>query len=380
MAHLQYNFKGKPMAPYDKSPRRDGWLFIVLGVVIAVLLLLVVGLIVWIALRQPSAPVDSDVATTSAPIELPARKVPTKAAPPKPVNPPVAATPAKTVVPAAGAPAPSSKAEPAAAAQVEAPKASAKPEPPRKKLDPQAAAKAFDAAKKDFAAEKYEDCRESCWKALDWVDESDPLWLQAADLLGKASIAIFTTDVPAPEKVVRTIKPGDTLLGIALANNTTMEAVRRANGLPQDETVIHPGQTFRVYRGSWTIKVDKSKFRLYLYDSGRLFKVYTIGIGRQDRTPEGTFEIGVKQPRPAWYYKGRKYDYGNPENILGTRWMALNPTGSTSKDLKGYGIHGTNDPSVVGKAASNGCVRMRNEDVDELFAIAPMKTPVEIVE
>lgn len=345
MANLPYSFKGKPMGPYDKKPGVNGGLLLGLGALVAVLLLVIGGLLLWIAFRH-SAKAEiqqDDESGQRVAVELPASKDSDAPA---------------TVQPKAPAPKPQ----------------------PSKPLNPKEAAKRLEAASKLFAEERYALCREECWKALDLVNEDDPLWGRTADLLGKASLVIFTTDVRAPGKILYHVKGGDSLLKLAIANNTTMEAVRKSSGMAAGDNIIRPGQTLSIYNGKWSVKVSKSRCRLYVYDDGRLFKFYTVSIGRQDRTPAGTFELGSKVRNPDWYNKGRKYEYGSPENILGTRWMALNPTGSTSQDLKGYGIHGTNDPASVGKPASNGCVRMRNEDVDELFAITPMKTPVEVVE
>ena len=60
--------------------------------------------------------------------------------------------------------------------------------------------------------------------------------------------------------------------------------------------------------------------------------------------------------------------------------MLLKPTEKSNKNLKGYGIHGTWDRESIGKARSNGCIRMLNEQVEELFRIIPLATPVEIIE
>ena len=71
--------------------------------------------------------------------------------------------------------------------------------------------------------------------------------------------------------------------------------------------------------------------------------------------------------------------YGDPANILGTHWLALEPTGDTPR-VSGYGIHGTWDDTSIGKQSSAGCVRMRNSDVEELYVLLPRGTPVLIVE
>ena len=369
MANLPYNFKGKPMEPYDKKPAREGGVLLFVGIAIVVLMLVAGGFVLWLVLRHPSKPsadLHVDEPQVHAPVELP----PSKEAESQPQ--PLTAAPSVTKT-----------TPPATAAPVASTPAPVKPVPsliPPKQPNPQEAAKRLEAANKLFADEKYSACREECWRALELVNEDDALWTKATDLLGKTSIIIFTTDVRASDKVLYHVKAGDSLLKLALNNNTTMEAIRKSSGMASDDSVIRPGQTLAIYKGDWAIRVSKSRYRLYVYDGPRLFKVYPVGIGRQDRTPAGTFELGVKQPKPDWYNKGKKYEFGSPENILGTRWMALSPTGSTSQDLRGYGIHGTNDPANVGKSTSNGCVRMRNEDVDELYAITPMKTPVEIIE
>ena len=82
-----------------------------------------------------------------------------------------------------------------------------------------------------------------------------------------------------------------------------------------------------------------------------------------------------KLPNPVWYKttsSGAKETIppGDPKNELGTRWIGFKPA---------YGIHGTIDPKSIGKAMSNGCVRMHNEDVEELYDLVVVGTPVKII-
>lgn len=341
MTNLQYSFRGKPLGPYEKGGKGGFpplWLLAIGGAVIAMLLIL--GSCLLLKKGQPSQVAGVQ---EPPPVELPEDK----SAPPPAIESVPAPIPLKASVPDASARA--------------------------------AAAQELEQAAKLLSEEKFAAARAAALKALS-LPEDDPLWDKAAEIAGKAGVALFTSDVPAPEKVFHQVKKGDALLKIAVANNTTIEAIQKANRMAETDTVIHPGQTLSIYKGQWGIKVSKSRCRLYVYDGGRLFKVYPVGIGRQDRTPAGTFELGEKVKNPAWYSKGKKYLPGTPENILGSRWLKLVPTGTTDPHLDGYGIHGTNEPDSVGKSASNGCVRMRNEDVNELFSITPMKTPVEIVE
>jgi lipoprotein-anchoring transpeptidase ErfK/SrfK len=75
---------------------------------------------------------------------------------------------------------------------------------------------------------------------------------------------------------------------------------------------------------------------------------------------------------PTWYKQGAVIPAGSPENILGTRWMGF--------DLPAYGIHGTTEPQSLGKQVTQGCVRMSNADVEQLFIIVPIGTEVTIVD
>ena len=103
------------------------------------------------------------------------------------------------------------------------------------------------------------------------------------------------------------------------------------------------------------IDVSTSKYQLKLFDGNRLIKTYPIAVGKiLSPTPPGTYTIINKQL--------------NPPAQFGVLWMGL------SKPH--YGIHGTNNPSSIGKNLSHGCIRMFNRDVLELSSRAPLGTMV----
>ncbi len=205
-------------------------------------------------------------------------------------------------------------------------------------------------------------------------------WREAADIVSRVNTELVNSTVPAPQKMKYVIKQGDTLSDIAKKFDTSVGALLRTNDLSSTSPVIYPGDVLQIYTGEWSITVYKDKFRLILRDEGRIFKVYEVGLGRQDRTPVGTFRVKNKLRHPDWTPPGKWIPYGNPDNILGTHWMGLEPVGDTSKKLKGYGIHGTWAPETVGKPVSNGCVRLTNEQVHELFDLVPVGTRVVIKE
>ncbi len=215
--------------------------------------------------------------------------------------------------------------------------------------------------------------------------EYDDTWMAVAAVIDKANRVFMNSKAPCPEKKIYTIQPGDVFVRIAYSNNTTVEAFQRLNGLKSTSSVILPGQTLQYISGEWSIKVSKSHFVLGLYLDGRLYRIYQVCVGRQDRTPSGTFAISQKQLNPSWTFNGEVIPFGDPRNVLGTRWLGLEATGDTDHGLKGYGIHGTTEPETIGSAASDGCVRMRNEEVEELYDFIPSSfaknpIPVTIVE
>jgi lipoprotein-anchoring transpeptidase ErfK/SrfK len=111
---------------------------------------------------------------------------------------------------------------------------------------------------------------------------------------------------------------------------------------------------------------------LFLKNGDEILKTYVVSTGKNNSTPAGNFKIVNKQPNPTWFKAGAIVPADSPENILGTRWLGL--------DIKGYGIHGTTQPQELGKQVTLGCVRLRNEEVEELYDIVPLGTEVTIVD
>jgi lipoprotein-anchoring transpeptidase ErfK/SrfK len=205
------------------------------------------------------------------------------------------------------------------------------------------------------------------------VAEFDRDWFQAVELISRINTIIMNSEAPAPEKKAYTIRDGDALTRIAYRHNTTVGALQRLNeSLSEANATIYPGRVLYYIEGDWHIRVSRSRFVLLLYSGDEIYKMYRVGIGRQNRTPLGIFRIDSKVIHPDWNPPGKNIPYGDPENVLGTHWLGLEPVEGTEPTLRGYGIHGTWEPETVGTAASAGCVRMRNEDVNELFDFIPL--------
>lgn len=191
------------------------------------------------------------------------------------------------------------------------------------------------------------------------------------------NIKILFDGVPGGKNENYIIKSGDSLSRIAIKYNLPVSAIVKANKLKS--ATIYPGQRLKVYKGEWRIEVSKIAKLLYVYDGDDLFAIYDIGIGKEGRTPVGDFILTDKIEHPAWYSPdGRIVPYGEKENVLGTHWLKIEPAGKTDSAFIGYGIHGTWDEGSITKSLSNGCIRMTNDEVAELFTYIPRKTPVKI--
>ena len=110
--------------------------------------------------------------------------------------------------------------------------------------------------------------------------------------------------------------------------------------------------------------------KLVLVQDGVAKRVYPVAVGKTSTpSPSGRFTITVRVSNPTYSHNGKVIAPG-PKNPVGSRWIGLSP--------KGYGIHGTNEPSSIGKAASHGCIRMGKTDLEDLFAQVQVGDAVEI--
>jgi lipoprotein-anchoring transpeptidase ErfK/SrfK len=116
----------------------------------------------------------------------------------------------------------------------------------------------------------------------------------------------------------------------------------------------------QTYRAIYRITINTRAHTLTLFRDNIVYKTYKVAVGKPATpTPKGTFKIINRAVNP-----------GGP---FGARWLGLNaPNGD-------YGIHGTNDPSSIGKNISNGCIRMFNNQVIELSNLVSIGTVVQII-
>jgi hypothetical protein len=304
---------------------------------------------------------------------------------PAPVAPPVA--PAVAARPVAPPPAPP-RIEPAVVVEAPPPK----PEAPKRAAAPAPVPVVFTPPAKSLKTEIDELIAEGKWRdarAKVAAAFSGPVGDAERTELAQVGIKINQELLQnrADEKDVELyeIQQGDTLESIARkfkALNGVKGAIMYVNNYPEN-AILRAGRKVRLPKGAWSILVDKSMFRMWILYEGCPFKGYTITIGAPNKeTPVAKFVMGGKNPNPAWWpppdvkIQGKApVPYGDPQNPLGKWWISL------EHDIHhGIGIHGTNDPGSIGSKASNGCVRMLNEEVVEVAALAYKGMVVTVVE
>ncbi len=201
---------------------------------------------------------------------------------------------------------------------------------------------------------------------LDWFSLHGGKIRKASEDL---NIKILFSKAAMPGAKFHKVEEGEALFDIAKKYGTTVELLRRSNGLQGDK--ILSGSKIRVIESKFSVLIDKSRNELVLQKDGKPFKHYRVATGKHNKTPVGRFKIITRISDPIWY---KKVDLvipaGVPENHLGTRWLGF--------DKPGYGIHGTVEPESIGRQASSGCIRMLNQDVEELYDILPLGTQVNI--
>jgi hypothetical protein len=142
---------------------------------------------------------------------------------------------------------------------------------------------------------------------------------------------------------------------------------------PAQDAAIHPSQS-QVPTPAVTnrvIVVSLEDRKLALVEDGQVKKVYTVAVGKPSTpSPVGTYTIERRVANPTYHHDGKTVPPG-PRNPVGTRWMGLS--------IHGYGIHGTNEPRSIGKAASHGCIRMAKADLEELYGLVAEGDTVELV-
>jgi len=139
---------------------------------------------------------------------------------------------------------------------------------------------------------------------------------------------------------------------------------------------VQAGQTIKVLQGPLHARVIKHQFAMDVFavgvDGAPVFvHTFPVGLGKDDKTPVGRWKVtaGKKVANPNWRDEenGEFFESNNPLNPIGEYWIPIEGTETKTKGKKGFGIHGTIEPSSIGKEASRGCIRLGDADIELVF-------------
>jgi lipoprotein-anchoring transpeptidase ErfK/SrfK len=174
--------------------------------------------------------------------------------------------------------------------------------------------------------------------------------------------------------------------GVALQGNDLRDRIRRALVTPHASRrlvahtrIVQPAVTSDnlADKYPWYIVVNRPNFQLSVYDHLKLKKTYRVAVGQVGlETPAGLYHVQNKAVNPAWHVPnsawagdlaGKVISGDDPSNPIKARWLGI---------YNGAGIHGTDELSSLGSAASHGCIRMAIPDVIEVYNEVPVGAPV----
>ncbi|MHB0935262.1 MAG: L,D-transpeptidase family protein [Armatimonadota bacterium] len=179
------------------------------------------------------------------------------------------------------------------------------------------------------------------------------------------------------ENTVTTVQEGETWVDVGVRERVGFEHLRRANrgDISTARKLNIPGRHQVPSLTRDGIVVNLPELIDYRLEDGKVVDWYPITIGRSEQwaTPLGSLRVTTREKDPVWdrpdWAGGGRMPPG-PDNPLGDRWIGLNKPG--------YGLHGTNDPTSIGRFASAGCIRHYPQHIHELFDRVSIGTPVVI--
>jgi len=202
---------------------------------------------------------------------------------------------------------------------------------------------------------------------------------QALDAIATVNASLFFSSTVNPADALMTtytIKSGDALSKIARKAGMAADwrMIMRLNGI-KDPNRIRAGQVLKIPTCTFHAVVSKAEYRIYLYAGEGADRVlvatYPVGLGEYNSTPTGAFMLkpGSRLVNPEWRNPrtGEFFKANDPKNPIGERWIGLQGVDAGNSKAMSYGIHGTIDPSSIGKQASMGCVRLKDADVEVIY-------------
>jgi len=202
---------------------------------------------------------------------------------------------------------------------------------------------------------------------------------QVTDLLDQLAGTVIYSRQSLLEKPY-VVQPGDTIEKVAQQCNVPWELLARINGLlppgpakaddPLKGAPLPAGNELKVLRGPFDAVVILSKHELALMLQGRYAGRFSIGVGRDQPSLEGTYAVRGKSLNPPYYGSdGVNVNPGDPKNPLGGAWIGLTDR---------IGIHGTNSPQGIGRDDNRGSICVGDRDLHDLYGILTVGSRVTV--
>ena len=198
--------------------------------------------------------------------------------------------------------------------------------------------------------------------------------------ISQINSTLLFSDRPMPEKVKHRVVAGDVISRLARQYGNTTEYILQANGIDRPDRLRIGQEIWLLREPTFELIVQKHALRAILTLNNQFCKSYSVGLGREAEVPSGTYVIRAKVDNPVYRAPNNEsVAFGHPQNILGTRWVALSATGATPK-VDRLGLHGVWQEVVLGQVSDEGWIYFRNKDIEELCVLLPTGTAVDLVE
>jgi hypothetical protein len=181
------------------------------------------------------------------------------------------------------------------------------------------------------------------------------------------------------------VRSGDILDIIGKRHKVPYEILMEINNISRPES-LKAGETIKIVKGPFHAKVSRSTFTMDIYLQNTYVKSFPVGLGKAgSETPVGLWRVepGGKLIKPIWTnpLDGRTYYPDDEDYPLGSRWIALEGISGAAKERTGFAIHGTKEPEQIGKADSQGCIRMHNGSAVLVYnMLFPALSTVEVID
>jgi len=226
----------------------------------------------------------------------------------------------------------------------------------------------------------FKDARDMIAPVCESRPENFELYEQCRLLLNTCSTEIYRNEGIQGISTEYVVKRGDTLSHIAKTHHTTVDNIRKCNGMNPNSASIRQNQKLKITKSAWKTIVQIGNCRILLYDGDKLFKCYPISVGTMISSDiTGTYTVSRKEKNPVWHDGKKRYPAGSQENIYGTRLLKLESAESPGLSVF---IHGNakTKADVVPGAVSDGYFQMLNADAEELYDLLPQRSEIQITD